>query len=434
LSYFQLYQSNSSTSIYLSGTGPTGPATSFGNLLRVDSVYGNDSLAASAPFSNPFKTLTSALSIASSGQTVQVLPGNYNETITIPSGVAVRGTNSQTTILGITGATGNTTMVTMGTQTRLEDMTISLASPNNVNLVGIYFPGATPTNSKIRTCVANVSYDGPTGSNAVYGILADGTSTNPKTYASSDTIRATTINVNVPNSGCTGSTIRGIYVSNACRFTTRDTNIYTNGPTGSNGSNVSIGVETTHTGAFVALKTSSIYGSTFDIKQPVIASGNNSTMELSNTDLINANANSNGFTVNTAPSHIFYSIVASNFNSIVSHYLTPGSLNFSNTSLNPIGINFAQTIIIFEAELTVINPTNTNTITINLYKTTTPMISPSSPFCTLSLSATAGAVSTIKANNFSSTFNSQTDYLIVQFSSSGTLGNTDLLSISIAAY
>jgi hypothetical protein len=157
-------------------------------------------------------------------------------------------------------------------------------------------------------------------------------------------------------------------------------------------------------------------------------------LELSNTDLINANAGSNGFTVNTAPSHIFYSIVASNFNSSTAHYLTPGSLNFTNTSTNPIGINFAQKLIIFESELTIINPTSTQTVTINIYKTTTPMIAPSTPFCTLSLVAAAGAVSTVRANNFSSTFNSQTDYLIVQFSASGNLGNTDLLSISIAAY
>jgi hypothetical protein len=279
-----------------------------------------------------------------------------------------------------------------------------------------------------------VSYDGPTGSNAVYGILADGTSTNPKTYASSDTIRATTINVNVPNSGCTGSTIRGIYVSNACRFTTRDTNIYTNGPTGSNGSNVSIGVETTHTGAFVVLKTSSIYGSTFDIKQPAIASGNNSTLELSNTDLINANANSNGFTVNTEPSHIFYSIVASNFGNGNDHYLTPGSLNFANTSTDPIGINFAQKLLIFEAELCVIHPTNTETVTIDIYKTTTPMIAPSNPICTMSVNANANQVSTSRSNNFSTTFNYQTDFLIVKFSATGNLGSTHLLSVSIATY
>ena len=62
------------------------------------------------------------------------------------------------------------------------------------------------------------------------------------------------------------------------------------------------------------------------------------------------------------------------------------------------------------------------------------MIIPLTPFCTLSLVATAGAVSTVRANNFSSSFNAQTDYLIVQFTASGTLGNTDLLSISIAAY
>jgi len=446
LAYFQLYQSNSSTSIYISdtgatgytgmtgATGATGPLGPFGNLLRVDSVYGNDTNAVLSPYSVPFKTISSALSQVSTGQTVYILPGNYNETITIPSGVAVRGTNSQTTIIGLTGVTGSTNLVTMGTQTRLEDVSVTLQSANNVNLAGIYFPGATPTNSKIRTCVINVNYDGPTGSNTVCGMLSDGTSTNPQVYASSDTVRATTINVNVPNSGCTGSTIRGIYVSNACRFTTRDINVYTYGPTGATGSNVTVGVETVNTGAFVALKTSSIYGSTYDIKQPAIASGNNSTLQLSGTDLINANAGSNGFTVNTTPSHIFYSIVASTFGNGNAHYLTPGSLNFANTSTDPIGINFAQKLLIFEAELCVIHPANTETVTIDIYKTTTPMIAPSNPICTMSVTATANQVSTTRSNNFSTTFNYQTDFLIVKFSASGNLGSTHLLSVSIATY
>ena len=285
-------------------TGDTGPTTTFGNLLHVDSVYGNDSIAVTSPYSVSFKTISNALLTASSGQTVKILPGNYNETITIPSGVSVRGTSTQTTIIGLTGVTGATNLVTMGTQTRLEDVTVTLQSADNVNLAGIYFPGATPTNSKIRTCVVNVNYDGPTGSNTICGMLSDGTSTNPQTYASSDTVRAATVNVNASSSGCTGSTIRGIYVQNSCRFTTRDTNVYTYGPTGADGSNVTVGIETVNTGSFVALKTSSIYGSTYDIKQPAISSGVNSTLQLSSTDLINANSN-NGFTTNTNPTHIY---------------------------------------------------------------------------------------------------------------------------------
>lgn len=415
-------------------TGPTGPYLANGNLLSVDIVYGDDIIASTSPYSYPFKTITNALTYASSGQTVRILPGTYNETITIPSGVSIRGTSTQTTTLALTGVTGSTKMITMGTQSRLEDMTITLQSANNVDLTAIYFPGSTPINSKLRTCVANVNYDGPTGSNTICGVLADGTSTNPHTYISVDTIRATTINVNVPGSGATGSTIRGIYVTNACRFTTRDVNIYANGPTGATGSNFTIGVETANTGAFVALKTSSVFGTTSDIKQPFIASGNSSTLQLVSTDLINANSNNNGFSVNIDASHILYSIVASNFNSTGPIYLTPGSLNFSNTSTVPIGIKFAQKIIIFEAELSVLNPTNTANITINIYKTTTPLIAPSNPICILTLTATSGTVSNIRANNFSSSFNNETDYLVIQYTSSINLGNTSLLSLSISTY
>ena len=411
---------------YTGAIGPTGLVSPRGNLIQVDSIYGNDLLAASSPFSNPFKTVSSALNYASSGQTVQVLPGNYNETITIPSGVSIRGTSTQTTILGITGATGSTTMVTMGTQTRLEDMTITLASPNNVNLVGIYFPGATPTNSKVRTCVANVQYDGPTGSNTICGMLSDGTSINPKTYSSSDTVRATTINVNVPNSGCTGSTIRGIYVSNESRFTTRDTNIYANGPTGSNGSNVSIGVETTNTGSFVALKTSSVYGSTFDIKQPVLTSTQASCLQLSATDLINVNAGSNGFTINTEPSHLYF-VLGSQVNftgagsldstPLGTYYLTPGT-TIANFASGIVGTPVVQRCILFEGILSSTTPLNVSqSVSVKLYKSQVPNTL-GTLFATLSINITT---ITDKFQNISMTF-IPGDYIQVQCFINGSSG------------
>jgi len=342
-------------------TGPTGLSPKHGNLIQVDSVYGSDSLGASEPYRNPFKTITSALTHAYSGQTVQVLPGNYSETITIPSGVSVRGASTQTTILGITGATGPTTMVTMGTQTRLEDMTITLESPNNVNLVGIHFPGATPTNSKVRTCVANVTYDGPTGSNNVFGVLADGTSINPNTYASLDSIRSSTINVNVPNSGCTGCNIRGVYVSNACRFSARDTNIYTNGPTGIAGSNVSIGVETSNASAFTQIKAGTIYGTTQDIARTA------GTLLISFTDLINYNAGATSFSVGTEPNTVNFGFIG-NPATNTTYYLAPGTLPIASLPTGVFQIPFAQNQILFAGTIYFSGTLGTASITLNVYK------------------------------------------------------------------
>jgi hypothetical protein len=258
-------------------------------------------------------------------------------------------------------------MVTMGNQTRLEDITITLQSNANVDLTAIYFPGATPTNSKIRTCVANVTYDGLVGTNTICGMLSDGTSVNPKTYASSDTVRATSINVNVPNTGCTGCTIRGIYVNNECRFTTRDTNIYTYGPTGPNGSNVTIGVETTNSNSYVSLKTSSVYGTTQDIART------QGSLLLSFTDLINSNAGTSGFIVGTEPSSINFGFLG-NPSANTTYNLAPGTLPIGNLPTGIFQIPISQNFILFAGTIYFSGTIGIGvSITLDVYKNTDPL-------------------------------------------------------------
>jgi hypothetical protein len=60
-------------SILIPGIIPTG------NLLWVDAVNGNDSLAVRGRLSVPFKTLSAAKNAAVSGDTMLVLPGTYND-------------------------------------------------------------------------------------------------------------------------------------------------------------------------------------------------------------------------------------------------------------------------------------------------------------------------------------------------------------------
>ena len=124
-------------------TGPTGPVLPIGNMVFVDVSYGNNTLATSDPTRYPFLTIGSALNNVSAGQTVFVRPGTYNEKITMPAGVALRGANTQTVTVQQLNTTSNTTLLTMGSNCRVEDMTFTLTSTSNVNLTGVDWPSGT---------------------------------------------------------------------------------------------------------------------------------------------------------------------------------------------------------------------------------------------------------------------------------------------------
>lgn len=52
-------------------------------------------------------------------------------------------------------------MITMGQNTRVEDLTLTLTGNNaTMNLVGIEFPGNTNVNAKLRTSVVTVNNAG----------------------------------------------------------------------------------------------------------------------------------------------------------------------------------------------------------------------------------------------------------------------------------
>jgi len=100
-------------------------------------VYGDDTLGTASPYSQPFKTISSALSSASIGQQVFVRAGTYNESINIPAGVGVRGASTQTVKIQKLGVAVSTTLATLNNLSRLEDVTLNLTSSANVNLVGM---------------------------------------------------------------------------------------------------------------------------------------------------------------------------------------------------------------------------------------------------------------------------------------------------------
>ena len=234
----------------------------FGNTLVVDAVNGNDGTGAvnGQPFATPEAAIAYIVAHSLTSVTVWIMPGTYNLAagITIPNTCAIRGLNTQTCTL-VLNAVGSATMITMGTSTRIEDLTCNLnCSASSGNLIGIDFPGGTAVNAKIRTCVITVdNSSASTGSVIdVYGINASGTGTFSENTFSFNAIRGTTINVK--SNG--GGNKRGIYVGGSAQFSTRDTNVFVATPTDTSSTGRYVGAEANSTSCQLQLNSSSVYG------------------------------------------------------------------------------------------------------------------------------------------------------------------------------
>jgi hypothetical protein len=271
--------------------GVPGISELVGNTLFVDAVYGNDTNAALNPNSVPFLTISAALAIATSGTNVIINAGTYNEVITIPAGVCVTGASTQAVIIQKLGVTANTTLVTLSSNARMENVTCNLTSAGNYNLVGVEYVSGASITAKIRTCVINVTSTTVNGP-SITGALSAGTSAT--TFSATDAIARTTINVISSSTGVS----RGVYVSGPNRFTVRETNIYARGT----GSNI-IGFETNDASAVSAIRTSTISGALYDVNR------NLGTMLIGGTDLVNNTANGNSFTATQAPASFSFGTI-----------------------------------------------------------------------------------------------------------------------------
>ena len=325
----------------------------------------------------------------------------------------------------------------MGEQTRIEDLTMTLSSVSNTGpLIGILFPDNTSTSAKVRTCVANVTY------NAVlelaqcpemYGVLVSDTTT-PKTYSPADAIRGVTINVSSNRLGPTGP--YGIDVIGTSYFGVRDSNIFCTGPTGTNGPN---GIATNNTGCFSTYKQCSIAGSLYDLIQQQSPSGT-STIQLTATDLINANANGNGFTVNMEPSHMFFQLSSklqftgggSEIATTTGTYYLHAGSNCSNFSTNIIGYPFVQKVIVFEGLVTTTQGlTGAQVVTVNFYKSSSSNVLGTLFAGPLVINS---GTQTLKFQNKSATFNPLTEYLQIRCVVSGadlTASNDVLVGVGL---
>ena len=321
------------TAAFTGATGPAGTPVPVGNTLTVDAVYGNDVSGSANPYVQPFLTIASALSNASSGQTVFVRPGTYNEKLTMPAGVALRGANTQTVTVRQVNTTSNTTLLTMGSNCRVEDMTFTLTSLCNVNLTGIDWPSGTSLTSKFRTGVVNVT-SGGTGSNTIVGMLTAGTSAT--TYSPSDATRSVTVNVDASSSG----PIRGLYSTGSNWFGLRDTNLNAIGT----GSNI-VGVETTNAGSYVSIKHSTVRGGDgtgirYDINRTA------GDILLGSVDLTNNTANGNSFSVTTEGAITHYGTTG-NYTNGTTYYLVPGFVKQGDLPTSTFGIPVTQNMILF---------------------------------------------------------------------------------------
>ena len=209
----------------------------------------------------PYLTVAAAVGAVTSGQSVWLLPGNHNLSagLTVPSGVSLRGFSTQTTTMQMLNVGGATTLLTMGTNTRVEDITMKLTSSGHHTLKGIVFPGTTTANAKLRTSVLTVdnSGAGAAGTSAVTGIECSGTGTLGPASFSYNSLKGITVNVYSDGQG----NKRGVLVNNTNIVTTRDINIYVAAPTTPNTATGSyVGVETAdaaNTGS-IQLRTSTV--------------------------------------------------------------------------------------------------------------------------------------------------------------------------------
>lgn len=240
-----------------------GPQVSFGNVLRVDAVYGNDSTASAG--GSPYLTVQAAVAAALSGQTVWILPGTYTLTggITIPNGVSLRGLSLQTVTVQY-AATANTTLVTMGENSRVEDITWKLTSTGHYTLKGFVFPGTTSVTAKLRVCVVTV--DNSTalvgGTSTVYGVEFSGTGTLAAGSFSFNSLKGSTINVFSNGGGIK----RGVIITGSNISSMRDMNIYVAAPTNTASTGSYVGVETNN-GATGAVQ---LRATTVGVKVPAV--------------------------------------------------------------------------------------------------------------------------------------------------------------------
>jgi len=332
--------------------GPTGSANSLaaprlGNVLTVDQINGNDLTA--SPGGLPYLTVNSAVSNSIAGDTVWIQPGTYTvSSFTIPSNTSIRGMSLQTVKLQLSSLKQDTTWITMGENTRLEDVSLNLYNTAHSTMTALYWPGSTCITAKLRTAVVTVdnSAANQSGTSQVTAILTDGNINSDPSLFSFNFIRGTTVNCKSNGDGKK----RGILVSTNNVCSTRDTNIYVAAPPNSASTGSYVGVETCQISSVIQMRATAVSGpnQTGSFTASDILQTNGSINIGPGVDLITRTAGNSSFTVSVYPTTVFYGMVGnlSNNNAALptstiggvaykQGYLWPGTLQAQEDVTNP---------------------------------------------------------------------------------------------------
>ncbi len=263
------------------------PDPEFGGVLRVDSIFGSDTNGQRNNF--PFKTINGALSQTQSGDTVWIYPGTYYENFIIPTGISIKGLNSNACNISKQNVNTGTDLITMGENSRLEDLSLKLTSTGHYLLRGIVFPGTTSYTAKVKNSSLTIdnSTAWTTGSSNIYGIHSNGTG-----QPDSSNIAINNSSIVVKSNG-TGAK-RGVLLDAANKFNISNTQILVTG------GNFAFGVETSNGNAQFTSYASSIFGSGADVS---ILTGN---MILNSTILENGTVNTGVFLTKVYPLNYIY--------------------------------------------------------------------------------------------------------------------------------
>jgi cytoskeletal protein CcmA (bactofilin family) len=389
----------SSTANTLYWTTPV--SFSYGNVIRVDAVYGNDTYGAVGTY--PFLTVNAAISAATTGNLVWVGPGTYTLTapLVLSNSVAIRGAGTQSVQIQYLNATTSFTMVTMNSNCRIEDVTLTFTSSSTLTsgaeYVGFYIEGSNVVSSKIRGMVLNMTNYNPGGN--VAGVLTRGDIPAPEVPTSADTMRGSTININT--SGQIGGYASCVRVAGQNRVSERDMNNFLVG-TNCSGSRliaketVSAGYLDMRASLIAATGTGLTNCSLAEISQTNVSS----VIILSYTRLQYHSANGLGFTTAQIPTNVVYTLYeptgtwsAGEFNT--AYYLTPGTQNVATTITNStfsVPFIVEQDCLLYGVYLNLNNPIiNSGVMTADIYNNS---IVASNLIVSLSLSAAGGTTVT----------------------------------------
>jgi hypothetical protein len=242
----------------------------------------------------------------------------------------------------MTGVTANTTLLTMGENTRVEDLTLKLTSSGHYTLKGIVFGGTTTVTAKLRTCVLTVDNSAASsgGTSTVTGVEASGTGTLGTGSFSFNSLKGSTINV-FSNGG---GNKRGVLVSNTNIISTRDMNIYVAQPTStaSTGSYVAVETADTNNTGSIQLRSTTIGTVTPTVGQSYTASDILQTNPATITDptylasagiqigpgvdLVTKTAGGKGFSTYIYPTTIYFGLRGDLKNGTSGGYMWPGTM------------------------------------------------------------------------------------------------------------